>query len=826
MTPLPIDPILPNVVAALAKSRSAVIVAPPGAGKTTRVPPAILAANLLGERHPNLVMLQPRRVAARAAAARIAEENGWQLGRQVGYHVRLEKVISSQTRLRVLTEGILTRQLLDDPYLDGVGAVILDEFHERSIDCDLAIALLREVRETVREDLILVVMSATLHAEPVARFLGDCPIIHSPGRLFDVRIEHRPPSAERIEDRVANEVRGALRMRPEESGDLLVFLPGAGEIRRTQERLDNNGALILPLHGSLPFEEQAQVLRPADRRKVILATNIAETSLTIPGVRTVIDSGLERVAAYDARRGLDQLQLCRISRASAVQRAGRAGRTAPGTCIRLWTAKEEAGMVEFSLPEIRRVGLCATVLALHAWGQKDPGQFGWYERPPDSSLQSAERLLWMLGALTDEHNGRITPLGRKMLALPVHPRLSRLMLAAAEEGLVSQGAKIAAVLSEREALSAPPPSNMHGSSDLLTRLDVSTDRPVIRLADELQRMMQRHGAKQDHQADESELLKLALLAYPDRVARRRKSDPETAVMVGGAGLRVARESVVRTAEFFVAVDVRQDDRAAKGESLVRVASAIEPEWLEELFPNAVQRRQSVRFDEQRGKVTALTEKVYLDLVLSHETDAAIDPSAAGVALAAALQPRARKIFADDEATATLLARLEFLRKWMPEHAWPVFDDAELAVVLDKACAGKRSVEELKRGGLENALRARLIYPLDRLLEQHAPASITVPSGQQIRLRYETGKSPVLAVRLQELFGLTQTPRLAGGKAPVLLELLGPNFRPVQVTEDLASFWKNTYEQVRKDLRRRYPKHSWPDDPLTALPTARGGRRRG
>ena len=828
MTPLPIDAILPEIVAALRKARAAVVVAPPGAGKTTRVPPSILAANLLGERHPNLVMLQPRRVAARAAATRIAEENNWQLGRQVGYHVRLERVMTSQTRLRVLTEGILTRQLLDDPYLDGVGAVVLDEFHERSIDCDLAIALLREVRDTVRDDLILAVMSATLHAEPVAKFLGNCPIIHSPGRLFEVQIEHRAPSVERIEDRAADEIRQTLRLGWEDSGDVLVFLPGAGEIRRTQERLQANGELVLPLHGSLPFEEQAQVLRPASpaRRKVILATNIAETSLTIPGVRTVIDSGLERVAAYDARRGMDQLQIQRISRASAAQRAGRAGRTAPGRCIRLWTAKEDAGLAEFSLPEIRRVDLSATALALHAWGQKDPAEFGWYERPPEDSLRSAERLLWMLGALSDERGGRLTPLGRKMLALPVHPRLARLMLAAAEGGLVSQGAKLAAILSEREALSSPAPSGVHGPSDLLTRLDVFADRQVMRLKDELQRMMQRSGAVQDHQADEADLLKLALLAYPDRVARRRKSDPETAVMVGGGGLRMARESAVRTAEFFVAVDARQDDRAAKGEALVRVASAIQPQWLEELFPDAVQRRQTVRFDEERGKVVGITEKVYLVLVLSLAAAAAGDRAAAGAALAAALSPRAETIFTEDEGAAALLARVEFLRKWMPEHPWPVFDATELGQVLAEACAGKRSIDELKRAGLENALRAHLQYPLDRLLDQHAPAAIAVPSGQQIRLRYESGKAPVLGVRLQELFGLTQTPRLAAGRAPVLLEILGPNFRPVQVTDDLASFWKNTYEQVRKDLRRRYPKHSWPDDPLTAIATARGGRRRG
>src|SRR4051812_5903829 len=398
MLPLPIDPFLPDIVARVRDRRSLVLVAGPGAGKTTRVPPALLrAGDLLSPQHPNVVMLQPRRVAARAAAMRIADENGWMLGDQVGYHVRFDRKIGPRTRLRVLTEGILTRQLLDDAFLDGVGCVVLDEFHERSIHTDLAIAMLREVRQTVREDLILIVMSATLDAEPVARFLADAPVVNVPGRTFPVQIEHAPAPQLSLVDRVADAARREIETaRSGANGDVLVFLPGADEIRRTARQLEataqQRNLLVLPLHGSLPGDEQVAALRPAAKRKVILATNIAETSLTIEGVTTVIDGGFARVAGYDAERGLDRLELQRISKASAKQRAGRAGRTRPGRCVRLWSAKEDHELADFELPEIRRVDLCATVLSVHAWGQPEPRNFGWYEPPPEHMLASAERL--------------------------------------------------------------------------------------------------------------------------------------------------------------------------------------------------------------------------------------------------------------------------------------------------------------------------------------------------------------------------------------------------------------------------------------------------
>lgn len=866
MIPLPIDDSIPKIVAKVREHRSLVLVAPPGAGKTTRVPPALLKAGLLASEHPNLIMLQPRRAAARAAAARIAEETGTKLGEEVGYQVRFERRIGPRTRLRVITEGILTRMLLSDPFLEGIGAVLLDEFHERSLHTDLAAAMLREVRQTVRPDLILIVMSATLAAEPIARFLGDCPIVRSEGRTFPIQIEHLPPGAAppkraELPHAVAHAVETALQNR-DDAGDLLVFLPGADEIRRTIHRLEqtaaDHGLLLLPLHGTLSAEQQSAALRPANRQKVVLATNIAETSLTIDGVRTVIDTGLARVASYDPRRGMDRLELKRISLASAAQRAGRAGRTAPGRCLRLWPMSNERAMADFELPEIRRVDLCGTILAVHAWGKTDPRQFGWFEPPDERMLASAERLLAMLGALDAETNGSITSLGRRLLDLPAHPRIGRLIVAATSAGLLEEGATLAALIDETDILRSSTfetgPSfarspSVTGSSDLLHRMqrfteterggfrsgpigtdevDVHAARRVARARDELIRIGRRSTpdvkpARADNN-DEDELLKLALLAYPDRVARRR-GPAGAAVMTGGGGVRLAVESIVRQTEFFVCIDVRDNERSATREALVRIASAIRVEWLEELFPASIRRERSPVYDPERQRVVGRGATWYRDLLLREDSDAPVDPALAGAVLADAIRPDAESIFAADPVSLALLARVRLLRQAMPEHAWPVFDSNQFGDLLADGCRGRRSVEEVRRAGLVHLLQGALSYPLPHLLEQHAPVSIQVPSGNRIALDYTAGPKPVLAVRLQELFGWTDTPRIADGRVPVLLHLLGPNYRPVQITDDLRSFWSSAYFQVRKDLRMRYPKHAWPEDPLSAKAEVRGKRRR-
>ncbi len=842
MQELPIDSYLPQILEALRDSPNLVLVAPPGAGKTTRVPPAVLAAKLVLPEHPVILMLQPRRVAARASAERIAEENGWQLGREVGYHIRFEKRYGASTRLRVLTEGILTRQLLADPFLEGVGMVILDEFHERNLHTDLAVALLREIQQTVRPDLKLVVMSATLQAEPVAAFLN-APIVRTEGRVFPVEVSHHPVGDQRMENQVLRLVEESVER---DLGDVLVFLPGVGEIERARAALlpleSRDRLVILPLHGSLTSEEQHRALARAAAgvRKIILATNIAETSLTIDGVRTVIDSGLARINSFDADRGMDRLDLQRISKASATQRAGRAGRTAPGRCLRMWSVGEDKNLAEFEIPEIMRVDLAPTTLALHAWGSKDARAFGWFERPPESMLAAAEDLLELLGAT---HDGVITETGRAMLTLPTHPRLARLLIEAAHFGLLREGATIAALLSEKDIVRRSGDFQTRGprmkaDSDITIRLEALQSnavnvgeldsyviKQVLRVRDELLRIAERLPAQRS--GDTRAVLLLPLFAFPDRVVRRRESDPTRGVMVGGSGIKLAPESGVLEPELFLALALRHDDRSSTREAQVTLASGIEQAWLEKYFPQAISTVVVAHYDSERQRVVGMLRERYRDLLLREDPNANMDAAVAGRALAAALVPQAETLFRADEAAVKLLDRVSLLRQHMPEHPWPKFDAEQLALILSEACANKRSLAEVlaATGGLAQLLHNQLQYPLNRLLDQYAPETYEVPTGNKIRIDYAENQSPILAVRLQELFGLLETPRIANGRVPLTLHLLAPNYRPTQITSDLRSFWKTAYFEVRKDLRARYPKHSWPEDPLTAPPQARGRSRR-
>ncbi len=779
----------------------------------------------------------------------------------------------------VLTEGILTRQLLHDPFLERVGCVILDEFHERSLHSDLALAFLREIQQTVRHDLLLVVMSATLEAEPVARFLGDAPVVWAQGRMFPVEITHRAGSDLPLVERVVAAIEAAAL---EHGGDMLVFLPGAPEIHRVQQRIEGlaqrEDILVLPLHGSLPANEQSRALEPANRRKIVLATNIAETSLTIDGIMRVIDSGMARVAGYDAERGLDRLELKRISRASATQRAGRAGRTGPGRCTRLWSAAEDRFLQEYELPEVRRVDLAATVLALHAWGATDPRKFGWYEMPEAESLAAAERLLAMLGALSSSEGGQITDIGRQLLALPVHPRLGRLLLAAAQQGMLEQGATIAALLEEKDMMLSQRGSRdshqgkSQGESDLLIRMellaqaeregfgghlrdagiDPSAARQIARSRDELMRIgrniagsvfeesgatttaLRGRGVSPQNTAtnyvavapgihSEAAMLRLPLWAYPDRVVRRRDNDPAAGVMVGGSGVRLGTESIVWQPEFYVALDARHDQRNKTREAVVRIASGITLEDLQEMFPQAIRREKSVAFDETRGRAVTVDALYYYDLLLKENRQGSVDPEMATEVLASQVQQQAQAIFESHPGAANVLARLKLLRENMPEKAWPIFNDAQLGEILVSICPGKKSVEAIKQSALGELLKGQLAYPLDRLFEEQAPETIAVPSGSHIKIDYDA-PVPVLAVRLQELFGWADTPRIVGGRVSLVIHLLGPNYRPVQITNDLRSFWSKAYFEVRKDLRTRYPKHSWPENPLTAKPEAKGRRK--
>ncbi|MGH7176795.1 MAG: ATP-dependent RNA helicase, partial [Tepidisphaeraceae bacterium] len=673
-------------------------------------------------------------------------------------------------------------------------------------------------------------------AEPVSRFLGDCPVVVVEGRAFPIAVEYIHGHATAMSDQISAAIEKLLC--ESKSGDVLVFLPGAPEIRRAMRELEplarQHDLLVVPLHGSLAAHEQLRALQPARQREVILATNIAETSLTIDGVRFVIDSGTARIAGFDPSRGIDRLDLRPISQASAIQRAGRSGRTGPGRCIRLYSEKDFHARAAFEAPEIRRVDLSGTVLALHSWGVRDPEKFGWFDPPPHAAIESAERMLAMLGALDARADSRITQLGRRMLELPVHPRLARMLLAGADAGMSRHVAGIAAMLSERDFArddesDAP---QTRASSDLLVRLplldaenpstdvDVSALRQIRRVRDQLFRMLPSASPRA---ADESDLLRAVLLAYPDRVARRRGAGPG-ALMVGGTGVRLDRRSVVQDWEFFVAADARHDPRGESAEAVVRLASGIEAQWLSELFSDAIRSEQRTTFDEKSGRVTTVRVTLYRDLVIREDRGTPVDSSDVERALADAVRARAAEIFSSNATAAQLIKRVALLRQWMPEHGWPSFDDVELGELLSEISVGKRSIDEVARADLAGSLRARLPYPLDRLLEEHAPQSVEVPSGSRISVDY-SGASPVLAVRIQEIFGWSESPRLAGGRVPLLLHLLAPNYRAVQITNDLKSFWSTTYFQVRKDLRVRYSKHAWPENPLTARPQAKGARRR-
>jgi ATP-dependent RNA helicase HrpB len=863
MQPLPIDPHLPDIASRLREAGALVLVGPPGSGKTTRVPPAILERGL---RSPGrILVLEPRRIAARAAASRIAFERGWRLGDEVGYTVRFEDRSGSRTRIQVLTEGIFTRILQDRPFLDGIAAVVIDEFHERSIHADLALALVREVKRAGRDDLLLLVMSATIDPEPVARFLDDCPVVRAEGRLHPVEVRYLPrPDRSEVPELAA---RVLLEAWPSARGHALVFLPGIGEIRRAERELEgfarSSGADVLALHGGLDLEEQDRALRPSNVRKIVLATNIAETSITIDGVDLVVDGGLARVLRNDPRHGIDRLEVTRISRQSADQRAGRAGRTGPGVALRLWTLAEHAALAEREEPEVRRVDLAATVLELRAWGVSDPSRFEWLEAPESRALSRAEDLLLDLGAIA-ERSGPLTGTGQAMLRIPVHPRLSRMLIEAHRLGVLEEGGALAALIEERDLI--PLSARAHpggeafpgrvggdserGPSDLLLRLDLLEEaerrgfrrdsvpgvdmaaaRSVSRARDALLRSARqalgptrkpRAGARA---ADaEAALLRVLLLGFPDRVARRRAKGSLRALLLGGRGAALSPSSVVRDEEFFLAIDLDDASRGERAEARVHVASAVRREWIEEDLAPFISERVETRFDPESEKVRSTATLSYRDLPLEEPRERRPPPGEADRILEAAARERAEEIFRSDEEAAEWLVRARCLGEWLPELDLPEFDAAELGDALAPACAGKTSLAEVRAAGLLGLLLARLPHQKAVAVEKHAPPAITVPSGRSHRLEYQPGRPPVLAVRLQEMFGLAETPTVARGRVPVLLHLLGPNHRPVQITQDLKSFWNTTYAQVRKDLRARYPKHSWPEDPWSAAPTARARRR--
>ncbi|AHG91930.1 ATP-dependent helicase HrpB [Gemmatirosa kalamazoonensis] len=837
LPPLPIDDVLPALRDALRGRSSVVLQAPPGAGKTTRVPLALLGEPWVDGR---IVMLEPRRLAARAAARHMARLLDEDVGATVGYRVRLDTRVSRATRIEVVTEGILTRMLQRDPALDGTSAVIFDEFHERSLHADLGLALALQTQSVLRPELRLLVMSATLDGERVARMLGDAPVVTSAGRSWPVEVRWRAtrPAPREVEAATALTVREAIRTH---DGDVLVFLPGAAEIRRVANLLGGlpDDVSVRPLHGSMPPEAQDAAIAPSPvgRRKVVLATNIAETSLTIEGIRVVVDTGLARVPRFSPRTAMTRLTLARVSRASATQRCGRAGRLGPGVCHRLWPEHEHHHLLPDTPAEILDADLAPLALELAAAGVIDPAELTWLDPPPDATYRQARELLASLGALGGD--GRVTAHGRRMAELPLHPRLAHMVLRARELSLGGLACDLAALLEERDVLRAAA-APARPDADVRLRVE------VLRGAGSGDTIAAAHGATVDHDALrrvrlEARALRASLglghpersggdacglllaLAYPDRVAQRRPGAGGRYLLANGRGATFDDGQPLATEPYVVAAELGGTGSEARVELAAPLAI---DDWLRS-GDAPLTRDDELAWDADAGVVRARVVERLGAIVLREIPDPSPDPEAVAAALVDAIRAGGLGMLAWSEDASRLRERLAFLHALEPS-AWPDVSDDALLATLDAWLAprlwGVRRRDELARVDVGEALRDRLTRQQRAALDDLAPSHVVVPSGSRVRIDYATPDAPVLAVRLQELFGAVETPRVGGGRVPLTLHLLSPAYRPVQVTRDLAGFWRTSYFDVRRELRGRYPKHEWPEDPLAAQPTARAKRR--
>jgi len=826
MASLPIDPLLPQLRQALSGHAAVILQAPPGAGKTTRVPLALLDAAWLEGR--SILMLEPRRLAATNAARYMAGQIGEAVGERVGYTIRDQRQVSARTRVEVVTEGILSRRLHNDPELMGVGLVIFDEFHERNLNSDLALALCRDSQLGLRDDLKLLVMSATLDGAPLAELL-QAPLLTSEGRSYPVTINFRPPVDERrIVDNCAAAIKHALR---ETSGDLLVFLPGAGEIRRCEQLLQGLPEVdIRPLYGELDFTRQEQAILPGPRRKVVLATNIAETSLTIEGISVVIDSGYARQPRFDPGRGTTRLTTARISAASATQRSGRAGRIKPGVCYRLWSEAVQGSLLPFTPPEIRSADLAGLALELASWGVQAVEQLCWLDPPPPGQLQAGYQLLQLLGALDERR--QLTPLGRRLAKLPAHPRLGRLLLVGEQTGCLALACDLVALLSERDPWRGREPQAT-SASDLLDRLEQlwrepSTDRAgtfaAIQRSSRYWRKQFRLSTAPLQVGPEThqQINQLLLGGFPDRIARQRQPGSRDYQLSSGKGARLSGKSAVSATEYLLAAELHQ----RRGETEIIQASSIERSELSALIGQLPWQR-TVAWDAAAGRVVA-SERQQLGAIVLAERPARVRPDERSAALLEGIRKEGLQLLNWTPQVETLRNRLALLRKHDPGGDWPDVSDSQLLATLEdwlQPFLGQaKSRVDLQKLDLRQALLARLSWPQQQRLDQLAPLRLTVPSGSQIRLDYPAQGVPVLAVKLQELFGLAETPRIAGGQVAVQLHLLSPAGRPLQVTQDLVHFWNQVYPEVKKEMKGRYPKHPWPDDPWSAVATRHTSKR--
>ncbi|WP_114007650.1 ATP-dependent helicase HrpB [Cohaesibacter intestini] len=807
---LPIREALPSLLSALGDAGRAVLIAPPGAGKTTCVPLACLDQPW---REGKIIMLEPRRLSARAAARRMAELLGEPVGKRVGYRVRMESRISKDTIIEVVTEGVFARMIVDDPGLEGVSLVLFDEFHERSLDADMALAFTLEVQAALRDDLRLVVMSATLDGGRVASILDDAPIVQSMGRTYPVETRYLPRKPQgRLEEAVTAAVMQALE---EEEGSLLVFLPGQAEIHRTEERLAKRlpkDILLAPLYGAMDGKAQDLAIRPvgAGKRKIVLATSIAETSLTIDGVRVIIDAGLVRRPRFEPNLGISRLETVRVSRASADQRQGRAGRTEPGVCYRLWDKGQTAALPAFEPPEILESDLSRLVLDLALWGESDPTNLKWLDQPPAAGWSEAVKLLTDFGALDDK--GLLTAHGKAIATLPLPPRLAHMLVLSRRQGGEPLAARIAALLTEGGRM-------RHND---LRRLLQDLDSNRLPRARDIKALASRWSKASGKGAiPPEEAGSILALAYPDRIAMRRGAAGRYLLASGRGGV-LDPEDPLNTEMFLVVADLQ----GAAGNARITLAAPIDRKTVVDNFADLITQEEAVTYDRQTGTVSAKLETRLGRIVLAEKRLKQPSPDAISAALIAAIRKEGLRVLPFSKETQRWRGRIRFVAE--REEGWPDFSDAGLLDRLEDwlqpFLAGKTALSDITSGDLQSALQAQV--PYDRLasLDAVLPTHFVVPTGSKIPIDYGAENGPVLAVRVQELFGLDSHPSIMGGKLPLLLHLLSPAHRPLQVTRDLPGFWRGSWKDVKADMRGQYPKHVWPDDPLTTQATRRAKPR--
>ena len=838
MSALPIYELETQLVADLRTHSRLVLQAPTGSGKSTQVPQILLDSGLAGD--GEIVVLQPRRLATRMLAARVAQERGVRLGEEVGYQIRLDKVCGRKTRIRFVTEGVLLRQMLSDPELRGIAVIVFDEFHERHLYGDITLARALDLQESRRPDLKLVVMSATLDAGSLQKYLAPCELLTSRGRTFPVDVEYleKPLGDFPVWDAAAAEFE---RISRETEGDVLVFMSGAYEISRTISAIRHTRAggqcTVLPLHGELPAADQDAAVARYQQRKVIVSTNVAETSLTIDGVRVVIDAGQAKIARFDPYRGINTLLVERISRASAEQRAGRAGRTAPGRCIRLWTEREHHDRPAQELPEVKRLDLAEVVLTLKASGVEDVAKFRWLEAPDARSLERALTLLTDLGAL--DSAGAISPLGRRMLAFPAHPRYARMLLAAHELGCVPAVVQIAALTQGRGLLRRAEGKQMQQDRDAALGESAESDfflhlralrfaeqrnfnpqtcrplgihapaaREAAALAEQFLRIAQDEGLDTTARETPAEALQRCVLAgFPDMVALRLDGGTLRCALVHGRKGVLARESVVGT-PLLVASEVREVEMRGDVETLLSLATAIKEEWLRELFPDGFRETTDVFFDSSLRRVLAKKQTRFHDLVLRSEQSDKVPHEQAAALLAREVEAGTCPLKLWDNTVDQWILRLNQLTEWFPEYELPKLGDDERRMLVEQICHGAVSYKDIKERPVWPVVKSWLSPVQQQLLDDQAPERIELPNGRKAKIVYATGTAPHIATRIQDLYGVTGELRIAAHRIPLVIQVLAPNHRPIQITQNLATFWKDSYPKIRQELQRKYPRHEW------------------